>query len=59
MIRKTSFWLALLSLVLCLTAPALYFAGMVHIDAYKAMLSIGTASWFTFATAWAVRPRKL
>ncbi len=58
MIRKTSFWLALLSLAACLTAPALYFSRRLDMYAYKAILTIGTFGWFIFATAWAMRPRK-
>ncbi len=58
MIGKTSFWLALLSLILCLAAPVLYFLGRVDLAHYKTMLAIATAGWFFFATAWAMHPGK-
>jgi hypothetical protein len=58
MIRKTSLWLAALSLALCLAAPVFYFLGRMDSAAYKAMLALATASWFLFATIFATHPRK-
>jgi hypothetical protein len=58
MVKKTSLWLATLSLVLCLVAPLLHFWGRMDIAGYKVMLASASAGWFIFATAWAMRPRE-
>lgn len=49
-------WLGLgsiLSLVVCLGAPALYFLGLVSQSRYKLVLVIASLGWFIFATLWA------
>jgi hypothetical protein len=58
MVKRTSLWLAALSLILCLVAPVLHFLGRMDIAGYKVMLASASAGWFIFATAWAMRPKK-
>jgi hypothetical protein len=58
MVKKTIRLLAVLSLVLCLVAPALHFWGRIEMRGYKILLASASAGWFVFATAWAMRSRK-
>ncbi len=58
MIRNTCFWLASVSLILCLTAAVLYFSARIDVAVYKNMLAVASACWFIFATAWAMRAKR-
>jgi hypothetical protein len=44
---------AILSLVLCLAAPVLFFLGMLPESSYKLALLLASLGWFFLATTWA------
>lgn len=49
---------SLLSLVLCLISPVLFFLGCIEETLYKAVFLIASASWFILATIWAEQRKK-
>ena len=52
--------LALLSLLLCLAAPLLFFLGILPEASYKLALLLASLGWFFLATSWASwRAKKL
>jgi hypothetical protein len=44
---------SVLSLVLCLAAPLLFFHGRLTESSFKLALALASAAWFFLATAWA------
>jgi len=44
---------SILSLVLCLGAPVLYFLGMLPEASFKLALLLASLSWFFLAVTWA------
>lgn len=44
---------SLLSLVLCLAAPVLFFLGILPEASYKLALLLASLGWFFLATSWA------
>jgi hypothetical protein len=44
---------AILSLVLCLAAPILFFLGLIPESSYKLALLLASLGWFFLATTWA------
>lgn len=44
---------SLISLAVCLAAPALHFYGKLTADDYKLIFLIASIGWFVFATLWA------
>ncbi len=44
---------SILSLVLCLAAPVLFFLGILPEASYKLALSLASLAWFFLATTWA------
>ncbi len=49
---------SVLSLVLCLAAPVLYFLGRLTEANFKLALALASAAWFFLATAWASYAKK-
>ena len=52
MIKPIASVVALVSLVACLVAPVLYFAGRVEIDSYKTVFLIASIAWFVAAAVY-------
>jgi hypothetical protein len=58
-VRRRWFGLgAILSLVVCLGAPVLYFLGAVSQSQYKLILALASVGWFILATLWAGAGKK-
>ncbi|MGA2534127.1 MAG: hypothetical protein ABSG19_13950 [Candidatus Aminicenantales bacterium] len=49
---------SLLSLLLCLAAPLLFFLGILPEASYKLALLLASLGWFFLATSWASYGRK-
>jgi hypothetical protein len=47
-----------LSLVLLVTAPILFFAGVITLDVNKVLLNTATAIWFASALCWMGREKE-
>jgi len=45
--------LSLLSLLICLISPFLYFFGRIEEGDYKWIFLLSSVGWFVFATLWA------
>ncbi len=50
--------LSILSLLLCLAAPILFFYGRLTEASFKLSLALASAAWFFLATAWASYAKK-
>lgn len=49
---------SILSLVLCLGAPVLFFLGILPEASYKLALLLASLGWFFLATAWISHRKK-
>lgn len=49
---------SLLSLLLCLAAPLLFFLGILPEASYKLALLLASLGWFFLATSWASYRKK-
>ncbi|MGZ4887171.1 MAG: hypothetical protein ACXVI6_03925 [Candidatus Aminicenantales bacterium] len=49
---------SLLSLLLCLAAPVLFFLGVLPEASYKLALFLASLGWFFLATSWASYRKK-
>jgi len=49
---------AILSLALCLAAPALFFLGILPEASYKLALLLASLGWFFLATTWVSHKKK-
>ena len=49
---------SILSLILCLGAPVLFFLGILPEASFKLALLLASLGWFFLATAWASRRKK-
>jgi len=49
---------SILSLLLCLAAPLLFFLGVLPEASYKLALLLASLGWFLLATSWASFGRK-
>ncbi len=49
---------SILSLILCLLSPVLYFLGRLPEGGFKRALLLASLGWFCLATAWASHRRK-
>ena len=45
-------WPSLLSLVLCLVSPVLFFAGKISERTYRLAFLLTSIAWFVFAILW-------
>ena len=52
MIKSIALVAALVSLMMCLAAPALYVAGTVEVEGYKTVFLIASLAWFVAATVY-------
>lgn len=50
--------LSLLSLAMCLVAPALFFAGKISERNYRLAFLLTSIAWFIFATLWMAAARR-
>lgn len=50
--------LALLSLVMCLVAPVLFFAGEISQRNYRLAFLLASVAWFVLATLWMAAARR-
>jgi len=50
--------MSILSLILCLATPIIYFLGKISEENYKLIFLLASIAWFVFATLWATKRKK-